>query len=39
MMKPKIVTRGRKQKYPWDKLQKKEDFFEMPDADEAVANS
>lgn len=39
MKKPKTIKRGRTPVYNWDSLQKKGDFFELPDADDKKARS
>ncbi|MDX1358572.1 MAG: hypothetical protein R3232_07065 [Clostridia bacterium] len=36
---PETIRRGRKDSYPWDTLQKKGDYFELPDADQKTARS
>lgn len=39
MEKPKTIKKGRKTKYPWWKLQKKGDWFEVREADTKQAQS
>jgi len=39
MKEPATKKRGGKAVYPWEKLQKKGDFFELPKADLGKANS